>query len=124
MEAEIEQTLMTASLVADMNGYALTAMSLYVTGVSGYLLVAYLIGSKLTTVQVAIFTVLFLVFSGFMTYGAFGFFENAHLFSREYGRAYARPWAGDMALITQIGGIWASIYFMWIVRHPKNGKSR
>ncbi len=120
MEAEIEQLLMTASLVSDMNGYAMTALSLYVTAVSGYLLVAYLIGPKLTLIQVVIFTGLFLMFSGFMTYGAVGFFENAHIFSRDYGRAYARPWAGDIALITQIGGILASVYFMWSVRHPKS----
>ena len=119
MEAEIEQTLMTASLVADMNGYAMTAMSLYVTGVSGYLLVAYFIGPKLTLIQVAIFTGLFLMFSGFMTYGSVGFLENAHYFSQDYGRAYSKPWTGELSLITQIGGMLASVYFMWSVRHPK-----
>ena len=119
MDVHIEQTLMTASLVSDMFGYAMTAMSLYVTAVSGYLLVAFFIGPKLTLVQTATFTILFLVFAGFMAYGAFGFFENAYEFGREYGRGYAQPWVGDLALITQGGGIIASVYFMWQVRHPK-----
>ena len=108
MDADTEQILMTASLVSDMFAYAMTAMTLYVTAVSGYLLVAYFIGQSLTFIQVSTFTVLFLAFSGFMTYGAFGFFENAYAFGSEYGRGYAMPWVGEVAAITQGAGMIAS----------------
>ena len=119
MEADVEQIIAVGEMVGEFYGQAMVAMSLYVTAVSGYLLVAYFVGERLTALQTAIFTCLFVFFSSFMTFGAYGFFANANYFGLTYGRGLAPQWTDEVCLTLQGLGIIASLKFMWDVRYPK-----
>lgn len=118
MDADVEQIVTVAAVAGDFYGQAMVAMSLYVTAVSGYLLVSYFVGQRLTTIQAAIFTCLFLFFSSFMTFGAYGFFRNANYFGVTYGQGLAPQWSDEVTATIMALGILASLKFMWDVRHP------
>jgi TRAP-type C4-dicarboxylate transport system permease small subunit len=119
MEADAETVIAVAETVGEFYGQAMVAMSLYVTAVSGYLLVSYFVGPRLTRFQAIIFTCLFLFFSGFMTFGAYGFFKNANYFGVTYGRGLAPQWTDEVAVTLMFLGILASLKFMWDIRHGK-----
>ena len=56
----------------------MTASTLYLTVVSGYLVVVYQAGKNLTRYQLLLVSALFLSFAVFFTAGTFGFFKGAH----------------------------------------------
>jgi hypothetical protein len=119
MAPDVEQILATASLVTELMGATSSAMSLYLTATSGYLLVAYLRGKELTVLQAAIITTLFVFFTTTNTLAAVGFMQGAFFFGSTYGEGRAPSWgAGVMGALLSLG-ILASIKFMWDVRHAK-----
>ena len=67
------------------------AVALYLTVVSGYLIVTYSAGDKIPKFLSAIVTVLFLTFSLFFALGSYQFFFAAHNFSRIYGPELQYP---------------------------------
>ena len=60
------------TLLVDFNTAGMNGMALYLTVASGYLIVAYLAGKQLTTYQVALISVMFVVFALLFTYGVIG----------------------------------------------------
>ena len=112
------------TLIVEYNVAGLTTFALYLTLISGFLAVAYLVGGKLTGWQIAITTVGFALSASFFTYAAFGYFSRAVFLigktSAEYQSGVMASETGVLAVISIfVLGILASLKFMWDVRHPK-----
>lgn len=113
--------------IASFYDLVLSAIGLYVTVCSGYLVVAYLIGSKLTKLQMAIVSALFCFVSGFTTYGVFGWLNRAFGYlealrsvgDSSLGGSSGNPIVGDILTMIMVAGILACLKFMWDVRHAK-----
>jgi hypothetical protein len=101
---------------------------MYFTLVSAYLVVAYLVGDKLTGKQNVIVTTLYIVWivgvintqitSGT---GAIRISKAISLLDTvSYERLTIEPLVFGVYTFTavMIGGVFASLYFMWTVRHP------
>ena len=107
------------------NTAAMSALALYLTTVSGYLIVGYLAGKSLTASQAVIVSVLFIVFALFFGYGAVGYFRRAllvvdELMTMNPGEFIGvKPWLVFLVAGLCFTGILASLRFMWDIRHPK-----
>jgi hypothetical protein len=66
-----------------------TQFSLYLTVISAYMVVAYLVGSNLTTSQVVISSVLMLVAAGGQTWGIFATLGRVGEFLNKKSRDYS-----------------------------------
>ena len=119
MDADVEQAIAVAQLSTELLGQAQGSLNLYLSTVSGYLLVAYFIGKDLTRIQCMIITVLFAVFAGLNLFATWNYFENAAYFGHTYGQARTFTWAAPVTIPVLVLGILASFKFMWDVRHPK-----
>jgi glucan phosphoethanolaminetransferase (alkaline phosphatase superfamily) len=117
-----------AELVESIIGYyglAGDTLSLYITVISAYLIVAYLAGHKLERSQMAIISVLFVVMSATMSYAAFAYMHRGFEYAiaqesmNPNADSYATPMLIAILPLLMMGGIVASLYFMWQVRHPK-----
>jgi hypothetical protein len=106
-------------------GNSQTAMALYMSILSGYLIIAYLVGSKLSRLQAGIVSTLFLVASSFCTLVLTIWWQRALEFALE-----AKALNPDrMVNNSQFGvyvtgsifclGIFAALYFMWDMRRQK-----
>ena len=96
---------------------SLSAMGLYFTAVTGYLIAAYLAGAKLNISQLSIVSTLFVVFSLAMAFTGFALAERAILLEIEYeGARDALDWSSYLLLVAQILGILASLKFMMETR--------
>ena len=119
MDADVEQIIAVAELTTELLGNAGSAMGLYVTVTSGYLLVAYLAGKELTRLQAVIISVLFVTLATFNTIAVVSYFQSAFYFGHTYGAGRAPYWPvyglGTLFFL----GIFACLKFMWDVRHPK-----
>lgn len=111
------------NLMVEFNVAAMTAMGMYLTTATGYLVTAYLVGRQLTSIQAIIITGLFLWFNLFMAFGTLGYFSRAAYF---YSMLQTPPPGIQMnsviifvAVGFQLFGIIACLKFMWDVRHPK-----
>lgn len=113
------------ALIIDYNDSMMAAMSLYLTVLSGYLIVAYLAGSKLTRMQCSIITVAF-VLSAFLFSGAVRGYGYRALFligktSEEYHTWQMMNEPSLLFILTTMaGGVIAALRFMWDVRHPRS----
>lgn len=103
--------------------------TIYFTLVSAYLVVAFLVGSNLTRIQLLIVNTLYILWSvGTINSLYIGMLAAVRLQdglvemkSRFYvGDTSTTFWVLGFMLI-QAAGIIASLYFMWSVRHPKTG---
>jgi hypothetical protein len=94
----------------------------YYSLLTGYLIVAYLAGSKLQVSQVLFISVLFLVFSGGLTLASFLDFSRAIQLSvslAEIDSSMHTPISPSLPyalIIVQIFGIVGSLHFMYGVR--------
>lgn len=106
-------------------GNSQTALGLYLSVLTGYLIIAYLVGNKLTRVQVLIVTVLYVSASAIITLWFFAWWSRALEFAME-----ARQLNPDRQVANSIGATWAitsmlvmatvaSLYFMWSMRHSR-----
>ena len=105
-----------------------THISIYLTIVTGYIIVAYLVGTKLTRLQVAIATGIYLVAYIFeslilttiiRTIGK----QSSQLLLLDPAVAIgmmAQARAPYIGLVILIAGLIAPLWFMWSVRHPKS----
>lgn len=100
----------TAELIFSLVGYGMTAMALYFTVVSGYLVVAYLAGSDLRRSQILFINTLFIAFSGVLTFGTYSFFNGAAGFGGEDGPIVS--WLAPVTASIQLMGIIGSTIFM------------
>jgi hypothetical protein len=99
---------------------ALASWGLYFTAVSGYLIVAYLIGANLTRSQLIIISALFVVMSLAMTFTGFGLSERAIQLEIDIeGERDVLDSVSYFMLIAQILGVLAALKFMIDVRKPK-----
>ena len=111
------------ALMVDFNVAAMTAMGMFLTATSGYLIAAYFIGRQLTSLQAAIITGLFTWFALQMAFSTFAYLERAKYFLDSL--EVAPPGIGINSTIIffaigfEIFGIIACLKFMWDVRHPK-----
>lgn len=106
------------------------SVALYLSIASGYLLVAYLAGAKLTRMQTIIISVLFVAGAGLQCWGlvTYQLANEEYLAAKalispltEYQQGIAENGGGRIIAGVMIAGIIASIYFMWSVRHPGKG---
>ena len=119
MDADTEQVIAVGQLVVEQLGGAQGAMTIYLTGTSGFLLVAYLVGKELTRSQVVIINCLYATFASFGTLAAVSFFQAAFHFGHTYGAGMVPRWPAYSVGTLFTLGILASLKFMWDVRHPK-----
>lgn len=117
-----------AELIESMTEYfGLNAdmLSIYLTVTSGYLIVAYLAGRNLTRSQLIIISGLYLVFAGATTYLAVGYgMRGIHYAEILRSQSPSTPlYSTDLIpaaiAFVLLGGIVASLKFMWDTRHPK-----
>lgn len=113
-------------LMTSMEAQMATQFSLYLSVVSAYMVVAYLVGTKLTLVQAFIASALMLFAAGGQTWALYTglgrvteFLEQKSEISplTNYEHNFAANtyvWVGILA-----AGVVASLYFMWSVRHPR-----
>lgn len=107
------------SLVADM-------LSLYLSATTGYLIIAYLVGFKLTRPQLVIVSGLYLSFALIATYLAVGYgFRGIHYAEtlRELNAetpVYSTTVVPSTLAAVLLLGVAASLKFMWDVRHVKS----
>ncbi len=119
MDADVEQIIAAAELTTELLGNAGSAMSIYVTITSGYLLVAYLAGKDLTRLQAVFISVLYVTFATFNTFAVVSYFQSAFHFGHTYGAGLVPYWpVYGLGTLFPLG-ILACLKFMWDVRHPK-----
>jgi hypothetical protein len=102
------------------------SMTLYLSVISGYLLVAYFVGSNLTRSQAAFISSIFTVFASYALWGVaqywwIGDMAREVLESRGLNDIELNYIGLNPALIgAPIGvlGIYGALRFMWHVRHP------
>ena len=111
------------------NGESLSSsFSVYLSLMSAYLAVGYLVGAKLSKAQFICLSLLFFYGAGGQALGQFNInTQNAELFARlaeiralnafesQYV-ANGMTWSAVMAL-----GVFAALIYMWSVRRPKSG---
>jgi len=112
--------------MADSN--SIDSFGVLITLMSGYLVVAYLVGAKLTRPQVSIVNSLYILSALSVVMCHWQYNYNAML-ARHHAEAYVPDLFGlttrteifavplGLSLIN-IGLIIASLYFMWSIRHP------
>lgn len=102
--------------------------SSYLTVTSGYLLVAYFVGSQLTKTQTVIFSTLFIFGAGFQVWAINSDqIAVSELLAHKATLSPLTPFQQGVAAHSyafvwlMAAGILVSIYFMWSVRHAKEG---
>ena len=115
-----------ADVIASYSMAAMTAMTLYLTAVTGYLVVAFSAGDRLSTSQVFIVSALFVFVSCFFLYGTAGYFYRALDYVQDLKlldpdrRMTLNIETISFIAVLELLGIFAALYFMWNVRHPKS----
>ena len=99
---------------------SISATALYVTAVSGYLVVAYLAAEKLTRSQLIIISALFILFALVMTLAGFSLSERAIELEVAFeGKRDLIDSISYFMLAAQILGIVAALKFMLDARDPR-----
>ncbi|MFV8816833.1 hypothetical protein [Haliea sp. E17] len=103
--------------------------SMYLTLVSAYLVVSYLVGDKLSTAQFVIISTLYILWVIGLINGMYNNVQESRTIYAELVRlnpdalnrsTRAASGAGMGFVLVQVGGLLASLYFMWSVRHKKH----
>ena len=112
-------------LITNLSNVATSVLAVVMTTISAYLVVAWLVGEKLTGAQVTLVNLVFLAFAPMMIFtwanifvGTLRLQERLHLINPETLIGLS---AGGIAAvsITLLVLVLGSIKFMWDVRHPK-----
>ena len=104
---------------------AATFIAMLLTLISGYLVIAYLVGAKLSGQQILLVNGLFLLSACSIAFPAFAAYERASFLLSLTSEAYRSPRSAGIHLapgasaVIFSGAILASLKFMWDVRHPK-----
>lgn len=118
-EADLQEltTMMTAA--------AMSSVSIYLSILSAFLVVAFMVGSQLTRSQAFVVSKLFLLGALFFTYATTGtFIRQSSIVDRLAEIApdetyFVSEWVALTIGFIQLLGILACLKFMWDVRHPK-----
>ena len=79
VEMSIEEQAAVSEMISNSMSLSVAFMTLYLTVVSGYLVVAYLAGAKLSRFQSGFITLLFVVFACHFIVSSYGAFEAAYM---------------------------------------------
>ncbi|MGD2008158.1 MAG: hypothetical protein PVJ95_07790 [Cellvibrionales bacterium] len=107
---------------------AATYIAMLLTLISGYLIIAYLVGAKLPGHQILLVNGLFLLASFWIAFPAFAAYERAAFLLSLTSETFRSPRSAGMyiapgaSVVVFSGAILASLKFMWDVRHPKSPK--
>ncbi len=115
----VDEMNLVAEMISNSLNLSLAFLTLYLSVVSGYLVVSYLVGAKLTKFQSSFVTILFVVFSLHFTLSSYGAFEGAHLVHRQYFPADSlgpSPIMNRGLAMFQVAGVLGCLKFMWDVR--------
>ena len=102
-----------------------SALAIYISVLSGYLAVAYLIGAKLTQLQVLVLSGLFTVFALFCAANVVVWWQRALEFAFEAKKVNPERLvsnnqaATSIMMVLLVLGVLASLYFMWSTRRHK-----
>jgi hypothetical protein len=108
-------------------GNVATLLALFITIISGYLVVAYIAGDKLTKPQVTLINIIYIAMGGFVGWGCREMSLRASAFEDAAYKMASGP-VGDLisrgevatAIISSFGLAYlASLKFMWDIRHSK-----
>jgi hypothetical protein len=95
---------------------AMAATTLYLSIITGYLIVAHTAAKTFSGFQLGLITFLFLAFSSFFGYGTYSLFLRAHGLQMQWGEAtYSGIFAvyGTWIGLAQMLGIVGSLFFMY-----------
>jgi len=112
--------LLTSTTHASVDGF-----SAYVSLMVAYLVATYLVGQKLTNLQMAIISILYVVTASLMVWAVYSYMSRAipiadKLEAMNPGTHYgAQPMARNILAIAMSLGILACLRFMWDRRHSK-----
>jgi len=125
---------MTESDWIEMYGMAWSAnvanSGLLITLMSGYLVAAYLVGKRLTRTQILVTNTLFLISASFFVGGAFQLNLDTQIARKamalqipefdllSYAEVNIYLWPSLVTIVYSCL-VFASLFFMWQVRHPK-----
>ena len=102
-----------------------SAMGVYMTVTSAYLIAAFLAGVKLTTSQVGIISALFITMASTLMIGLYGWTVRGAYYTSELAAlnsdAAAYGFSGIPIVLTSLCsiGVLASLKFMWDIRRSK-----
>ena len=105
---------------------SLAAFAIYITLLSGYIVVAYIVGEKLVGSQTVIINTLysllmFTVLAAFVSFARVGYENNYLALEMSTLRKVAPlPLVAELAVVVMVFCYLASLKFMWDIRHPKN----
>ncbi|MEJ6703420.1 MAG: hypothetical protein ACKVKL_06170 [Pseudomonadales bacterium] len=105
----------TAELTFSLVGYGMTAMALYFTVVSGYLIVAYLVGEQLSKSQMIIVSSLFSVLAFSLVFGSYSFFAEANRVGSVTASS-VEYWLAAVIGLAELAGIISAFKFMFDIR--------
>jgi hypothetical protein len=114
-----------ADVIATYSSNAGAFLAVYLTVVTGYLITAFMAGSRLSSLQVTILSIGFIVAAGVLTYATYGAgMTQVYYTQMLLDLAEGSPQAATSAVIKtlgslMLGGLLSSLFFMWNVRHPK-----
>ena len=114
-----------ADVIATYSSNAGAFFAVYLTIVSGYLITAFLAGEKLNSMQITILNFGFLVATFVITFATFGAgMTQVYYTLKLVGIAgdspqLARTWIYSALIALMVGGVLASLYFMWNTRNTK-----
>ncbi len=115
-----------AELIATYSSNTGTFFATFLTVLSGYLIAAFVVGSRLSPIQVTILNtgyVVSVIISVWATYGA-GMVQVHYtellLATAPDSPQLGRDWVMITLAILMLGGLLASLFFMWNVRHQKD----
>ncbi len=113
-------------LIASKEAHMASQFSLYLTVISAYLVVAYLVGDRLTLPQSIISSVLFIFGAGGQTWTLhINLMHVSNYLSQKAQLSPLTPVEQDYLsngypwIIAMAFGVIAALYFMWSIRHPK-----
>ena len=106
---------------------SLATFAIYITLLSGYIAVAYIVGEKLVGSQATIINTLYsllivTIIAAFVSFARIGY-ENAYLALEmsTQRKAGPVPLVAELAVVVMVFCYLASLKFMWDVRHTKTG---
>jgi uncharacterized membrane protein len=114
-----------AEVIAAYSSNAGTFFATYLTVLSGYLITAFVAGSRLNTLQVAILNTGFIVAVLVMIWAAYHagmvqvYYTNLLLEIAPDSPQSGRDWVMATLGTLMFGGLVAGLVFMWNVRHPR-----
>ena len=114
-----------ADLLTSTTMAATETFSVYLSVTVAYLVAVYLIGRKLTTLQMATVSILYVVSAAVLIWAFYSYFSRSIPIADalevinpdvNYG---AQPFARNALVVVLVMGIFACLGFMWSIRHPK-----